>query len=468
MAATAGMTRDGEMMKNHRVLFGLPAQQGGSSPRPTSEARRASVQGARAICASADQEPLIKREDVNVDNQAHQAEWLGTMRQLEHPNIIPVLGPDVKLSNVMLDGDEDQPVVRLGDFDITRAAAEVTKMPCTATASSGTTGYVAPEVLFGRGRVGARPAQDAFSFGCVLYNTYMYPQTVSPALSPSDEVVDHCRWFVQTGDGGCSFPHLAAEMCDVTSDLHKETRALLATDPKQRPTLFSAGQGVQRPVTTQVVGPAIDVLRDAPELIPEVAELLQQLSTDGRGPGNVAAKRVERVHNPVLWERYSAKRRKMLHRLTSQGHYDSLVTTTSNALRGCPALLRDTPCQERLLLHGIAPAPLRREKIVRLGLDYRFAGSRAGHKYGLGVYLADHPGKSHNYATPRGNGARILIVARALLGRAYVHASPPSGALAPPLLPHAPNNDRFDSVIATSQNTFREVIMFDNAQIYPN
>ncbi|EDQ84251.1 uncharacterized protein MONBRDRAFT_30431 [Monosiga brevicollis MX1] len=351
--------------------------------------------------------------------QGDLQQWLGKARHLATSTVVASLMTqlrmalafmhskglvhrDVKLSNVMLDGDEDQPVVRLGDFDIAKAAAEATMLPCTATASLGTTGYVAPELLFGMGRVGARPAQDAFSFGCVLYNTYMFPQTVPPARLPTDQLADQCTWDAGAGGAECSFPHLAAEMCNSTSELYKETRALLATDPKQRPILFSAGQRVQRPVTTQAVGPAIDVLRDAPELIPEVVELLQQLGADGREPSNIAVRRVERVQNPVLWERYSAKRWEMLHRITSQEHYDQLHTATS-----------------------------------------------------------------HQYATPGANGERMLIITRALLGRAYVHPSPPFGALAPPLLPDAPNNERFDSVIATPQRTFREVILFDNAQIYP-
>ncbi|EDQ86200.1 uncharacterized protein MONBRDRAFT_28411 [Monosiga brevicollis MX1] len=374
---------------------------------------------------------------------------------------------DVKLSNVMLDGLEDQPVVRLGDFDIAKAVAEATMLPCTATKASGTEGYVAPEVLFGRGRVGARPAQDAFIFGCVLYNTYMYPQTVPPAQTRSDEVVDQCSWSIRAGDGICSFPHLAAEMCDSTSELHKETRALLATDPKQRPSLFTAGQLAARPVAGPI-GPAIDVLRDAPELIPEVAELLQQLSTDGRGPAHLRVQRVKRVENPVLWERYSAKRQEMLHRITNQKHYDELQTAKVDALSGLPALLRDRSCQERLLLHGIRPDRSLRDKIVRLGLDYRFAGSGAGHRFGLGVYQTDHPGKSHQYAKPpNANNERMLIITRALLGHAFVHHSPDSKALAPPLLPHAPNNERYDSVIATPAGEFHEVVMFDNDQVYP-
>ncbi|EDQ85737.1 uncharacterized protein MONBRDRAFT_28918 [Monosiga brevicollis MX1] len=421
--------------------------------------------------------------------QGDLQQWLGKARHLATSAVIAglmtqlrtalafmhskgLVHRDVKLSNVMLDGEEDQPVVRLGDFDIAKAAAEATMLPCTATASSGPAGYVAPEVQFGRGRVRARPAQDAFSFGCVLYNTYMYPQTVPPARSPSDEVVDHCRWFLQAGDDGCSFPHLAIEMCDVMSHLYRETRALLKTDPKKRPSLFSAGQSVQRPVTTQVVCPAIEVLRDAPELVPEVAELLQQLSADGQGPSNVTVQLVERVENPVLWERYSAKRQEMLHRLeshclTSQHHFEELRTATSDALSGCPALLRNTPCQERLLLYGIAPEQSLRDKIVRLGLGYCFAGSRVGHEYGLGVYLADHPGKSHSYVKPGPNGEGMLIITRALLGHAHVHDSPRSGALAPPLLPYVRDDKRFDSVIATPRGRFHEVIMFDNAQMYP-
>ena len=65
-------------------------------------------------------------------------------------------------------------------------------------------------------------------------------------------------------------------MCDTVSNLHKETRALLAADPKQRPSLLSAGQIVQQPAFAQA-GPAIDVLRDAPELISEVGCLLTVL-----------------------------------------------------------------------------------------------------------------------------------------------------------------------------------------------
>ncbi|EDQ84099.1 uncharacterized protein MONBRDRAFT_30595, partial [Monosiga brevicollis MX1] len=163
--------------------------------------------------------------------QGDLQQWLGKARHLATSTVVASLMTqlrmalafmhskglvhrDVKLSNVMLDGEEDQPVVRLGDFDIAKAAAEATMLPCTATASSGTAGYVAPEVLFGRGRVGARPAQDAFSFGCVVYNTYMFPQTVPPAHPRDDEVVYQCRWSIPARDDVCSFPHLAAEVSD--------------------------------------------------------------------------------------------------------------------------------------------------------------------------------------------------------------------------------------------------------------
>ena len=91
----------------------------------------------------------------------------------------------------------------------------------------------------------------------------------------------------------------------------------------------------------------------------------------------------------------------------------------------------------------------------------------------------------------------MLIITRALLGHAFVDHSPPSSALAPPLLPDAPNNERcvgqesvvlrarsafgcsltrllclhpffsYDSVIATPPGECREIILFDNTQIYP-
>ncbi|EDQ84115.1 uncharacterized protein MONBRDRAFT_13119, partial [Monosiga brevicollis MX1] len=49
---------------------------------------------------------------------------------------------------------------------------------------------------------------------------------------------------------------------------------------------------------------------------------------------------------------------------------------------------------------------------------------------------------SHQYATPRPDGERRLVIMRVMFGRAYVHSSPLFGALAPPLLSDAPINER--------------------------
>ncbi|EDQ84722.1 uncharacterized protein MONBRDRAFT_39174 [Monosiga brevicollis MX1] len=420
--------------------------------------------------------------------QGDLQQWLGRARHLATSTVVAglmtqlrmalafmhskgLVHRDVKLSNVMLDGEEDQPVVRLGDFDIAKAAAEATMLPFTATALSGTAGYVAPEVLFGRGRVGARPAQDAFAFGCVLYNTYMFPRTVPPARSQTDEVVDQCRWSMHLEDLNCAFPQLATEMCDSTSQLYKETRALLATDQKQRPNLLSAGQILQQPAAQ--VGPAIDVLRDAPELIPEVAELLCQLSPDGRGLANIVVQRVERVQNPVLWERYSAKRREMLHRIDNNNHVAQLRTDDVDALPGQPVLHWDSPCQERLLLHGISADRALCDKVARLGFDKRFSGSNAGHRFGFGVYLTDNPAESHRFAMPCSeDNEHVLIITRALLGQTYVLDQGEikldrSSWLAPPLLQSAPSNERYDSVLATPACEHHEVIVFETEQLYP-
>ncbi|EDQ84255.1 uncharacterized protein MONBRDRAFT_30437 [Monosiga brevicollis MX1] len=87
---------------------------------------------------------------------------------------------------------------------------------------------------------------------------------------------------------------------------------------------------------------------------------------------------------------------------------------------------------------------------------------------------AEAKDESHRYTDPpRGsnrlgpNDERTLIITRALLGHAFVHHSPSRGALAPPLLPDAPNNERYDSVIATPPGECHEIILFDNTQIYP-
>ena len=59
-------------------------------------------------------------------------------------------------------------------------------------------------------------------------------------------------------------------MCKQTNDLFKETRALLSSEPKQRPSLLSAAVQVKLPIQVGKAWSAIEILRDAPELIPEV------------------------------------------------------------------------------------------------------------------------------------------------------------------------------------------------------
>ncbi|EDQ88309.1 uncharacterized protein MONBRDRAFT_9098 [Monosiga brevicollis MX1] len=98
---------------------------------------------------------------------------------------------------------------------------------------------------------------------------------------------------------------------------------------------------------------------------------------------------------------------------------------------------------------------LRRDKIVRLGLDCRFAGESSCHRYGYGIYQADHPVKvSKNIDT--------LV---------RIDASPPPGTH-PGMtdrrtFTQAPETKRYDSVIVNGPRAFREVIIFENAQIYP-
>lgn len=77
------------------------------------------------------------------------------------------------------------------------------------------------------------------------------------------------------------------------------------------------------------------------------------------------------------------------------------------------------------------------------------------------------PARVIRYARAGPNRERMLVITRALLGHAHVHPSPPKRALAPPFLPSAPNNERYDSVVATPPGEFHEVIVFENAQMYP-
>ncbi|EDQ90034.1 uncharacterized protein MONBRDRAFT_36900 [Monosiga brevicollis MX1] len=308
---------------------------------------------------------------------------------------------DVKLSNIMLAGKHNDPQAKLGDFDITRPAAERTFLVRTTLAAVGTDGYIAPELLFGRGRVGARPSQDAFALGCVFYNVYSFPLR-APAVSKEGE--DLRTALLRNNDGtasvapavaSCKFPKLRHELELVEGRVHQLTWQLLAPSPHDRPKL-SAG-----PMESTLLQPALGtepgaldppmtkVLLEAPELLDEVNALLEQIAASDAQA--LVVTRVQRVVNTLVWRRYMRRLEEMQQRQPIQTEHvcETLLTGHLEAITGSVPLFRDGACQERLLFMSAPISNDKRNHVVRLGFDTRFhpATTSQGH----GIWLSDDP-----------------------------------------------------------------------------
>lgn len=134
-----------------------------------------------------------------------------------------VVHRDIKPGNLLLSTDD---VVKVADFGIARAAAEVASSLTTTGSVLGTTAYLAPER--GTGSV-AGPASDVYALGCVLYEMLCGRPPFSG--DPAAVVYQHV-------DVAPPPPtELRPELPDAVADF---VQRMLAKDPAERPTAAQA------------------------------------------------------------------------------------------------------------------------------------------------------------------------------------------------------------------------------------
>lgn len=125
----------------------------------------------------------------------------------------------------------------------------------------------------------------------------------------------------------------------------------------------------------------------------------------------------------------------------------------------------DPSINEFYLFHGTKPeaATAITEGDFRLDL----AGSNAGTLYGRGVYFSESTGKSDEYAQEDSRGLCCMLVCRVTLGRIlYTDEEYPN----PRLLVQSCVSGKTHSVLGDREkirNTFREMIIYDTDQVYP-
>ncbi|KAH3832425.1 uncharacterized protein LOC127877783 isoform X2 [Dreissena polymorpha] len=194
----------------------------------------------------------------------------------------------------------------------------------------------------------------------------------------------------------------------------------------------------------------------------------------------VKVTRVERIENYELFHKYAAKRQELFKKaFKTGGPFKSMekltgskgkVLTTSN-IENNSVLSKEVyhEVNEHYMFHGTDGV----DKIAEQGLDCRLAGHTA--MFGQGVYCAESSTKSDQYADPKGMRSltdRKMLLVRTCLGEPFVTSSPKSYAR-PPCKScledkcRCSNNQFYDSIIGDGSWNFREFIVYNMTDVYP-
>mmetsp|Transcript_56974 Transcript_56974/g.166833 ORF Transcript_56974/g.166833 Transcript_56974/m.166833 type:complete len:436 (-) Transcript_56974:121-1428(-) len=200
--------------------------------------------------------------------------------------------------------------------------------------------------------------------------------------------------------------------------------------------------------------------------------------TRDRGKERVAQKlkvmSVVRVQNAESYVNYRAKRKKIEDVMRGKTDvatgefWDVKTAHVSLAGAGGSGTPVDPLINEHYLWHGTDAAGA--DAITDSFFDLKRAGSKYGALFGPGIYLAESCMKADEYAQADGRGWHPLLLCRAALGRVnYCDAKEPA-KLGAQLEASCKPGGHFDSVLGDREKvvkTFREFIVFDSHQVYP-
>lgn len=177
---------------------------------------------------------------------------------------------------------------------------------------------------------------------------------------------------------------------------------------------------------------------------------------------------VLRVQNKPAWAAYASRRDVLYEELCAQPlrTTDLLTKDFRHPLESGQDMEAEKMAavvNEVYLFHGTTRA----DCIAKAGFDVKFSyvGAAAGAFFGNGIYLAESPSKSDQYAGKDSDGC--IIIARALLGRFFIDDDSHGAHF--PIDPSVPGGARkFDSkIVARDDLRFREIIIAENNHTYP-
>jgi len=187
-------------------------------------------------------------------------------------------------------------------------------------------------------------------------------------------------------------------------------------------------------------------------------------------PAGYEVVKVMQVENEQSWTEYVIRQEEIRLQMASKGKARPkpyLPVATQAALHEqLPGPLLDDSVSEVFLFHGTNPIAV--EKITSDNFSVNFAGSTNGTLYGRGLYFSEHCTKADEYATPDDAGLHTMLICRVTLGNVLYTADPePDARLCEDTCMRGQKHSVLGDRIRC-RDTFREFVVFDEAQIYAN
>lgn len=191
---------------------------------------------------------------------------------------------------------------------------------------------------------------------------------------------------------------------------------------------------------------------------------------EGTAPKDFRLKAAYRIEDAVLWRNYATFRASVGSCPPFQSVAKPGGPVKTGLVSGLPSCSADV--NEAYLLHGTSPEAA--SNIIHTGFRIDLAGTSAGCAFGKGAYLAEASTKSDEYAK-HGDGLfkqmYAMLLCRTTLGRvARVEKFYYDGHETKDLVDKIISDKTHDSLLGDREaavGTYREFIIFNRAQIYP-
>jgi hypothetical protein len=176
--------------------------------------------------------------------------------------------------------------------------------------------------------------------------------------------------------------------------------------------------------------------------------------------------KVTRIESPAIWRKYAAQRETMRDQLR-RCHVPATAVQTDAPWMEAEL---DKSVNEQYMWHGTKPELPDGSDLIKIieenGFDERVGA--LGGMFGAGVYFADMCSKSDQYCTPRAGRYFYLFLSRVMLGVPYGTTSAMPLTRRPPVMAGVQGRPH-DSITYTpgGVNRYREFIVYDKAQTYP-